>query len=384
MTTRHPLTRHIGLVAIGLVLGLGSLHGCAFHRSADEPGAAAEARSRFDPRQDEAEQWYFWTDDGVRHYAYEFGTAAGPGDTVIVLHGGWGAEHAYLIDALAPLADRYRFVLYDQRGSLRSPAPDSTVRLDRLVADLDHLRSTMGLEQVALVAHSMGNALAYAYLARHPTRVRGLVAVGAVHPAPRSGPARAAFLLEVWPEADEAELAAAMQGFLENAARRAHALFLEEGLVPDSLLHVPPLEYDYFSPLRDRDRTRAWRISFATVNTCSGHNWRAMRGGMVYYRQAAANAITGDPSYPDLVADSWPALQSFDRPIRVIMGSCDYVDLGPTLWPRIAPLLRDAALTVIEGAGHALWMDRPLEFTQALEQALNDVVSSTSLPSLPE
>jgi hypothetical protein len=136
MTARHPLTRYVGLVATGLALGLGSLHGSAVHRSADESEAAAEARSHFEPRQDEAEQWYFWTDDGVRHYAYEFGTAAGPGDTVIVLHGGWGAEHAYLIDALVPLADRHRLVLYDPRGSLRSPAPDSTVRLERLVADL--------------------------------------------------------------------------------------------------------------------------------------------------------------------------------------------------------------------------------------------------------
>lgn len=58
-----------------------------------------------------SEQWYNFTDDGHQQYVYEFGNAASPGDTVVVLHGGWGADHSYLIDPLVPLADRYRFVL---------------------------------------------------------------------------------------------------------------------------------------------------------------------------------------------------------------------------------------------------------------------------------
>ena len=42
----------------------------------------------------------------------EFGTAEAAGDTVVV-HGGFGAEHSYLIEPLLPLSDRYHFVLYD-------------------------------------------------------------------------------------------------------------------------------------------------------------------------------------------------------------------------------------------------------------------------------
>ena len=47
---------------------------------------------------------------------YEFGTGK---DTVLVLHGGFGAEHSYMLTALRPLEKQYHFVLYDQRGSLR-------------------------------------------------------------------------------------------------------------------------------------------------------------------------------------------------------------------------------------------------------------------------
>ena len=126
----------------------------------------------------QAEEWDYVADDGVRHYVIQFGR----GDTVVVLHGGWGGEISGLIDAVRPLADRFHFVLYDQRGSLRSSAPESTITVERLVRDLDGLRRQLRQERLALLAHSMGSALGYAYLAKHPDRVRGLVLFAPVRP----------------------------------------------------------------------------------------------------------------------------------------------------------------------------------------------------------
>ena len=128
-------------------------------------------------------QWYMRTTDAdgakVRHYIAEFGTEAKPGNTVIVLHGGWGAEHSYLVPAIRPLADSYRFVLYDQRGSLRTPVtPPAKITYSALVEDLEQLRQRLGLEKITLMAHSMGNHLAYGYLRAHPERVAGLILVG--------------------------------------------------------------------------------------------------------------------------------------------------------------------------------------------------------------
>lgn len=65
------------------------------------------------PLPDGAEDWYLETSDGTDLYVVEFGAAAAPGDTVVVLHGGWGAEHSYLRSAVEPLANQYHFVLYD-------------------------------------------------------------------------------------------------------------------------------------------------------------------------------------------------------------------------------------------------------------------------------
>lgn len=324
------------------------------------------------PRYAESEQWYNVTDDGHRQYVYEMGRAVAPGDTVVVLHGGWGADHSYLLDPLAPLADRRRFVLYDQRGSLHSPAPDSMITLDRLVADLDDLRQALGLRRMTLVGHSMGAALAYAYLARHPEHVRGLVLVGAVLPAMLTNGPNMAFIREVWPDADSTALVAATQAFVDDMTARTIATMRREGLVPDSLRDVPPSELNLLGVLTDRAWTRAWRIAFTAANTCSGDNWREMQGGMVFYRQEAANAILRDPRYAERTDAFWPALRRFDGPVRVVMGTCDYVDLGPAVWPYVVSQLPDGSLFVVERAGHSLWMDRPEAFREALAAALAD------------
>jgi proline iminopeptidase len=322
---------------------------------------------------DRPEQWYFWTDDGVRHYAYEFGSAAGPGDTVVVLHGGWGAEHSYLVSPLSRLGDRYRMVLYDQRGSLRTPAPDSTIRLPRLVDDLEHLRESLGLERVTLVAHSMGGALAYAYLSRYPDRVRGLVLVGAVHPAPFGQGPPMEFIREVWPEADSAALAEAQEAFFRGYGERALVEMEAEGLIPDSLRGVPFDSLNLWPILGDRERTRQWRITFAAVNSCNPRRWREMEGGMIYYSQNVPNQLLDDQSYIDMAEQFWPSLRAFEGPVRTIIGTCDYVDLGPAVWPRIVEHLTDGALTVVDESGHAIWMDDPEGFEQAVRGALQEV-----------
>lgn len=327
-----------------------------------------------------SEQWYDTTDDGHRQYVYEMGHAAAAGDTVLVLHGGWGADHSYLLDALRPLGDAHRLVLYDQRGSLRSPAPDSTITLARLVADLESLRQEIGVDRVTLMAHSMGNHLAYAYLAAHPEHVRGLVLVGAVLPTAFSmeGPG-AAFLAAVWPDADTTAVRATFAAAMPAVEARITRRMALEGIIPARF--AEPVAADdpdlatamqAVRTLSDRDRTRAWRIQFGTVNSCDGANWRDTQGGQAFYAPAVARAVMSQPDFDGQVAAMWPTLRAFAGPVRVIDGTCDYTDPGPTVWPNVVDDLQDGRLTVVDGAGHSLWLDRPAEFVAAARAALAD------------
>lgn len=319
----------------------------------------------------ENEQWYNYTDDGHQQYVYEMGHASSPDETVVVLHGGWGAEHSYLLDPLAPLAGQHRFVFYDQRGSLRSPAADSTISLDRLVDDLDDLRQALKLQKMTLLAHSMGNALAYAYLDRYPERVQGLVLVAPVHPSMFTNGPNLDFVRSVWPEADSTAMVDAMSQFFQDWENRAYGHMEEANLVPDSLQGARPQEV--IGVLTDRDRSRAWRITFASVNSCTGDRWKEMQGGQIFYNQRVANALMSDPVYVERAAAFWPALQAFQGPVSVLVGTCDYVDVGPMLWPHLVNALPSAEISVLEGAGHSIWMDRPEAFERAVSEALSRI-----------
>jgi pimeloyl-ACP methyl ester carboxylesterase len=213
---------------------------------------------------DRADDWYLETSDETNLYVVEYGTAAAPGDTVVVLHGGWGAEYSYLWPAVEPLADQYHFVLYDQRGSFRSPAPDSMISLQRFVSDLEALRRELDQEQLTIFAHSMGSRLAYAYLNKHPEHVRRLVLAGPVVPTGFSA-------------ADPEKMRNAREQFVRWAKEREEAEIADEGLDRDSL--------------SDREKTARWRIGFASGNIYHIERWRQMQGGRAFYNGNIARLI---------------------------------------------------------------------------------------------
>lgn len=122
--------------------------------------------------------------DGYRFHVDIFGAAHLP--PVIVVHGGPGGDANYL-HALQALAQDYRVIFYDQRGTGLSPRVDQrTLTLESSLADLDAIvRHYQGPHQVRLVGHSWGAMLVVGYLGLHPERVSHAVAVepGILNPA---------------------------------------------------------------------------------------------------------------------------------------------------------------------------------------------------------
>jgi proline iminopeptidase len=102
----------------------------------------------------------------------------GTGPLVVVLHGGPGAHHDYLLPQFDRLARWRELFYYDQRGGGRSPvARDVPVGWQEHVADLDAVRELLGLERVTLCGYSWGGLLAVLYLLDHPDRVERLALV---------------------------------------------------------------------------------------------------------------------------------------------------------------------------------------------------------------
>lgn len=106
------------------------------------------------------------------------------GKPVVFLHGGPGGgtspSHRRLFDP-----ERYRIVLLDQRGcglsTPHSSSPGADLRLNttwNLVADLELLRESLGIDRWMVFGGSWGSALALAYAETHPDRVSEIVIRG--------------------------------------------------------------------------------------------------------------------------------------------------------------------------------------------------------------
>ena len=112
-----------------------------------------------------------------------FTRRAGTGPLVVVLHGGPGAHHDYLLPQYDLLANSRELFYYDQRGGGKSPVSrDTPVGWREHVADLDAIRETLGLEQITLCGYSWGGLLAILYLLEHPERVERMALVSPASP----------------------------------------------------------------------------------------------------------------------------------------------------------------------------------------------------------
>jgi proline iminopeptidase len=107
-----------------------------------------------------------------------FTRRVGTGPLVVVLHGGPGAHHDYLLPQYDRLAQGRSLFYYDQRGGGRSPVErEVPVGWREHVADLDAVRGALKLERVTLCGYSWGGLLAVLYLLEHPDRVERLALV---------------------------------------------------------------------------------------------------------------------------------------------------------------------------------------------------------------
>lgn len=105
----------------------------------------------------------FTTTTPVPLYWAEYGDPAAP--PVLVLHGGPGASHDYLLPQMLALAEEHRVVFYDQRGGGRSRSDDDRepVGWRDQVADVARVVAELRIDPLWLVGYSWGGLLAMLY-----------------------------------------------------------------------------------------------------------------------------------------------------------------------------------------------------------------------------
>ncbi len=106
--------------------------------------------------------------------------------TVLMLHGGPGMCHDYLLPFEDLASAGYRVLFYDQLGCGRSERAQDPgeYSIDRDVEDLEELRRTLDLGPVHLIGSSYGGLLAIAYALAHAEGMRSLVSVSGLADVP--------------------------------------------------------------------------------------------------------------------------------------------------------------------------------------------------------
>jgi proline iminopeptidase len=255
----------------------------------------------------------------------------GEGTPTVVLHGGPGAHHDYLLPGFDALAVGRMLIYYDQRGGGRSPVPrDVPVGWQEQVEDLEALRQLWGMEQLSIAGYSWGGLLGLLYATRYPAHVSRIALVS--H-AP------------VWREA-RAEF---------------EARFAERNLDPRLQEERKRLRE---SGLREQDpeayRQRVFELSVVAY-FCDPHKVHDMTPFRVTGRTIEEVwASLGD-------YDLRPALSQLRLPAIVVHGDCDPI---PRRTAETTAQVLQAPFHLIPHCGHVPYVEAQEEFAALLNSFL--------------
>jgi proline iminopeptidase len=255
----------------------------------------------------------------------------GSGSPAVVLHGGPGAHHDYLLPGFDALARDRELIYYDQRGGGQSPVPRETpVGWREHVADLEELRRQWGLEKLTLIGYSWGGLLAQLYATEHPNQVGRLALVS---PAPAWREMR----LEFERRFAERNLAPALQQ--QRAELRTSGLREKNPAEYARRLFELSVSAYFYDPARARDLT-----PFRVTGRTQQEVWSSL----------------GD-------YDLRPALAGLDTPAIVLQGEDDPIPLEST---RTVARLLKAELHLLPRCGHVPYIEAHEEFVRLLDEFL--------------
>lgn len=260
-----------------------------------------------------------------------FERRVGTGPEVVVLHGGPGAHHDYLLpgfDALAEGTSNPRtLIYYDQRGGGRSAVSRETpVGWREQVADLEALREVWGLEQLTIAGYSWGGLLAILYAIEHPARVRRLALIS---PAPAWREARNRFESEFARRNTDPALQEERKALRESGLRDSDPEAFQRRLFE---LSVVPYFHD---PARASELT-----PFRVTGRTQQEVWSSL-------------------GEFDLRAE----MRALDLPVIVLHGESDPIPIDAA---RETAACLQAEFHALERCGHVPYVERPEAFTSLL------------------
>jgi proline iminopeptidase len=285
---------------------------------------------------------------GVFIYYKSFGS----GPPLLILHGGPGASHDYLLPHLAPLARKNRLVFIDERGGGKSPKLEKPAEytVENMVEDTEAVRKALRLGKVNLLGHSFGGVLAQAYAFKYQKNLSHLVLCSTFHSTKRFNEVfrtmKANMPSELRERIDK----------LEAAGLYGHGKDYEKNRYPSEYM-VAAWGEGYFPYLYQNrpdpnfDPSNAFSVAWDVYREMWGSHGEFVVDGNLTSVEYAER------------------LPSIKAPTLITVGDHDQSD--PSLSREMNALIPGSRLVVLPKSGHQTFEDQPRLFIEAVQRFLS-------------
>jgi proline iminopeptidase len=253
---------------------------------------------------------------------------------LLVLHGGPGAHHDYLLPQMLYLAKRYNVIFYDQRGGGKSKADEREhVTWQTHVMDLHAIIRELGVASPSIVGYSFGGMLALLYCieARKHDSMQKPSRLALIDPAPVKAEYRRQF---------EAEFARRQSGMQIRRMR--------EELAESGLRDTDPAEY--------RQRTFELAVAPYFADPAKARNLTPFRV-TARVQRSVWDSLGADY---DLTHD----LRPMGFPTLFVHGRDDPIPFASS---REAAESMAAKLILLDDCGHVPYVEQPGQLFTALD-----------------
>jgi proline iminopeptidase len=347
-----------------LVVAVGGYLWYSFSQPLYKPGMVREEKNLRGPLTppEQTAGGNFWTvEEDIQLYHF----SQGEGRNVLIVHGGPGYPFRDPWPGLQPLATRYKFHYYDQRGCGKSTRPidtfsstnysknvntlDKALGIGAQIADIERIRHALGEEKLILIGHSWGGFLASLYAAEFPDNVEALILVAPADMLVMSQDQGGGLFEEVrarLPDEMQEEYAAFMDEYFDFGSifAKSDADLMALNRKFGEYYMIAIFGTDYMTEIEE------------------GPSGQSENGGWMVQAQYFSLGLQHDYR---------GAMKVVEAPVLVIHGADD---LQPEEVTRVyVEAFPNATLSVIKGAEHEPYADQPEAFASVVSAFLNEL-----------
>ncbi len=262
----------------------------------------------------------------------------GEGEPILIIHGGPGLDHSYLLPQMEILARDYQLIFYDQRACGKSSIDVDTmsVGIDGFMKDIDGIRKMVGYDKITIMGHSWGGLLAMYYGIRYPDHINSMILLNSLSPDSEYRIEENKILAERQTPGDSTELASIMasEEFKNHQASAYEKLF---GVF---------FRKEFYDPEKAGLLTLTFPENF-------------------YERSQILQHLGRDLSSYNL----FDSLKSIEFPVLIVYG--DYEPASKSEATKMHKVLEGSRLEIITNSGHFPYIEQPGEFKKLIGGFMN-------------